>query len=95
MKPYVGMPVLVHGRNHNGSVEHPGVITRVWNDAYVNVVIFPDASAPYAVTSVKFMPTPAIGDSVELVVYPCFPPAQLAPEMEEEEEEEDEEENQD
>jgi len=55
MKPLLGNLVFIHGRNHNGSLLHPGLITRILNDKSVNVIMFPDASSPYSLTSVPFV----------------------------------------
>jgi hypothetical protein len=37
----------------NGSKHHPAMITRVWSDNCVNLVVFPDANAPFTATSVN------------------------------------------
>jgi hypothetical protein len=52
-KPSVGRIVLVkNGQNHNGSIEHPAVINRVWSDSVINVTLLPDNTSPYPQTSV-------------------------------------------
>lgn len=56
MTPTIGRTVIyVQGTNEesaNGTREHPAVITRVWNDKGVNLLVFFDAHAPEPRTSV-------------------------------------------
>jgi hypothetical protein len=48
VKPAVSKPVIVIGSPANGTFEHPGLISRVWDDETVNVVVFPDGGGePY------------------------------------------------
>lgn len=49
MKAKVSFPIVVVGHNANGSMEHPAIITRVWDDGdtvdgpvSVNAVMIPD-----------------------------------------------------
>lgn len=58
-RPSIGRMVVVHGVHGNGVLEHPAVITRVWNDvdtsgkpAMVNLTVFPDCGAPVCKGSV-------------------------------------------
>mgnify|MGYP000853843108 CR=1 FL=1 len=37
----------------SGSFEHPAIITRVWSDTMVNLLVFVDNAAPMAVTSIE------------------------------------------
>lgn len=61
-KPYVGQVVVVRTQSsHNGSVLHPGIVTRVWSDndpsvarncfACVNIKVLPDCGTPFDQTS--------------------------------------------
>lgn len=64
-KASIGRIVIVKGQNHNGSDEHPAVVTRVWatsevggvESEYVNTTMFPDAGQPCPVTSVHLFQT--------------------------------------
>lgn len=38
----------------NGAECHPAMITRVWNDEMVNLIVFPDSGTPVPRTSVSF-----------------------------------------
>ncbi len=40
----------------NATRVHPAMITRVWNDTCVNLVVFFDAGSPQALTSVTKLP---------------------------------------
>lgn len=50
MKPTIGDAVVVYGLNTNGTREHPGMVSRVWEPSkdtkdgsvLVNVIWFPD-----------------------------------------------------
>ncbi|MER7280431.1 hypothetical protein ABT369_38940 [Dactylosporangium sp. NPDC000244] len=55
MIPTAGRFVTLRGRyaQSNGVGECPALITSVWPDDMINVVAFPDAMEPIAVTSVK------------------------------------------
>ena len=68
-----GMNVVVKdGSMSNGSFEHAGIITQVWNitgdgvhsTAYAtcNVMVFPDCGAPRTATSIYIYPTHAAAD---------------------------------
>lgn len=72
MKPSIGRIVLVHGKNHNGSFVHPAIITRVWSDTYINVLLMPDACAPYTLTSVSLFDKENYGTNDAPVAY--WPP---------------------
>lgn len=56
----VGRIVLFHPANGdqlptpNHADAHPAIITRVWSDEMVNLMVFPDAGTPVARTSVPF-----------------------------------------
>lgn len=52
MKPSLGRIVLFRSLDSNGSLEHPAIITRVWSDVCVNLLVFPDNFLPVAKTSV-------------------------------------------
>ena len=52
--PCVGETVIVHtAEQHNGSFEHPAIVTRVWSDDTINVMVMPDDGTPFAMTSAK------------------------------------------
>ncbi len=46
MKPSLGRIVLYRSYNSNGATEHPALITRVWSDTCVNLIIFLDHNIP-------------------------------------------------
>lgn len=71
MKPTIGRIVHVHGRNHNGSTVHPAIVTRVWSDDVINVLLCPDACAPYPLTSVALVDDPSLGSTENPVA--CWP----------------------
>lgn len=50
----VGQTVVVIDSSHssNGTLEHPGIITRVWGGC-VNIKVLPDCGDPYDMTSVQ------------------------------------------
>lgn len=51
--PCLGETVLVGTlEQHNGSSEHPAIVTKVWDNHVVNVMVMPDAGTPFAMTSV-------------------------------------------
>lgn len=54
-KPSIGRIVVFHAINQsdefNGVKDHPAIITRVWSDDCVNLLVFFDAHAPQARTS--------------------------------------------
>lgn len=56
MKPTIGRIVVfkqsANERPHNGTREHPAMITRVHNDDYVNLHVFFDGGPVSAITSV-------------------------------------------
>lgn len=56
MKPSLGRIVLFGNELSNGALEHPAIITRVWSDACVNLLVFPDCAPPVAKTSVPLRP---------------------------------------
>lgn len=58
MKPSIGRIVIVTGTAavSNGATEAPAMITRVWSDTMINVVVFPDSASPRALTSVSLHP---------------------------------------
>lgn len=58
MKPSPGRIVLITGAAavSNGATEAPAMITRVWNDTMVNLIVFPDAAQPVVLTSVSLHP---------------------------------------
>lgn len=37
-----------------GSRTQAAIVTKVWNDEFVNLTVFPEADVPYALGSVKF-----------------------------------------
>jgi hypothetical protein len=53
MPPQIGDMVIFKGMLWNGVDEHPAVITRVWTENCVNLMVFPDTGFPTAVTSVN------------------------------------------
>lgn len=62
-KPRVGRNVVTKGCAHaNGTFEHPGIVTRVWSDACVNVKVLPDCGELVDATSVAFFATRAAAD---------------------------------
>jgi hypothetical protein len=64
MKASVGRIVIVRTPSQfNSSYLHPGIITRVWGDAMVNVKVFPDCGAPYDETSVNLYATQEEGEA--------------------------------
>lgn len=52
MKPSLGRIVLFRSYNSNGSIEHPAIITRVWSDTCVNLIVFLDMAIPMLKSSV-------------------------------------------
>lgn len=56
-KPAIGRIVHLIGpyANANGADVAPAIITRVWNDALINVTVLPDCAAPKIASSVKFV----------------------------------------
>jgi len=52
MKPSIGRIVIFRSEDHNGVLEHPAIITRVWNDTCVNLLVFFDAGTASPRTSV-------------------------------------------
>ncbi len=55
MRPTVGRIVLFGPFKSNEQLEHPAIITRVWSDTLVNLVVFPDAAAPVIRLSVALL----------------------------------------
>lgn len=63
MKASIGRIVIAKtAQSHNGTVEHPAIITRVWQaepnalyggHALVNVTVFPDGETPFSLSSVR------------------------------------------
>ena len=53
-KPSLGRIVLYRSIESNSATEHPAIITRVWSDTCVNLLVFPDNSAPVVKTSASF-----------------------------------------
>ncbi len=55
--PTIGRIVLFRGSAPlTDAREHPAVITRVWSDTLVNLLVFWDKNAPGAVTSARYDP---------------------------------------
>lgn len=57
ISPSVGRVVLFHGNAEqmgNGAAVVPALVTRVWSDNCVNLMVMRDASTPLAVTSVPY-----------------------------------------
>jgi hypothetical protein len=58
MSPTLGRVVLFRSQDGehlgNGAQEVPAIITRVWTDTCVNVLVMRDASSPLALTSVSY-----------------------------------------
>ena len=53
MKPSPGRIVLFRSATANGQDEHPAIVTRVWSDTCVNLVVFLDnVPIPLSRTSV-------------------------------------------
>ena len=56
MRPFVGQVVIYRqpdeARPHNGTPEHPALVTRVHSDVCVNLTVFYDAGPFTAITSV-------------------------------------------
>lgn len=52
--PSVGRIVLFHALESNGATEHSAIITRVWSNTCVNLLVFPDNGTPIAKTSACF-----------------------------------------
>lgn len=48
----VGDVVLFRGGVSNGTQIHPAMVTRVWAQNCVNLLVVPDCGAPYVETSV-------------------------------------------
>lgn len=48
----------------NGTRWHPAMITRVWTNECVNLVVFKDASAPIVMTSQTLLPDEVFADGV-------------------------------
>lgn len=52
-KPSLGRVVLVKTAEQiNGQNEHAAIITQVWSDTCINVMVLPGFGAPFAKTSV-------------------------------------------
>lgn len=77
MTPTIGRIVHVIGPDaeSNGAKVAPGVITRVWSDDLINVLIFPDGVAPMARTSVKLYASEDEARGITLADH-RFPPNQ-------------------
>lgn len=69
--PKMGQLVRLTGRNHNGKLEHMGLVTFVYPSGNVNVLMIPDGCAPYAVQDVRWNAKQVAATSDgELVAYP-------------------------
>ncbi len=57
--PSVGRTVIYRTQHragqHNGTKDHPAIITRVWSDTCVNCKVLPDCGPVYDVTSRIFI----------------------------------------
>lgn len=79
-QPSIGRMVTVKGVESNGANVQPAMITRVWGEfggvEIVNLMLFPDAAAPYPRTGVPFYQTSAeAAESPHLVC--CYWPDQV------------------
>lgn len=56
MKPSIGRIVMYHPRESDNSPTSlvAAIITRVWSDTVVNLIVFYDTGAPTSLTSVTF-----------------------------------------
>lgn len=61
MSPTKGRIVLVTtpGREINGQIEHAAIVTQVWSDTMVNVMLMPGAGDPVPQGSVAFADPPS------------------------------------
>jgi len=50
--PTIGRIVLVNAANFEG--DSPGIVTRVFSNECVNLMVFPDGGSPYPVSSVQY-----------------------------------------
>jgi hypothetical protein len=50
----VGDTVIVHAKHHehNGTCDHPAIVTRVWSDDMINTMAFADCHGPIIISSV-------------------------------------------
>lgn len=69
--PKMGDLVRITGRNHNGKLEHMALVTHANANGTLNLVIFPDGCAPYAISNVRWnaKQVAATSDN-DLVAYP-------------------------
>jgi hypothetical protein len=51
-------------RGTNGTRTHPAMITRVWTDDCVNLLVFFDASAPMVMTSMTLLPNEVFAEGM-------------------------------
>lgn len=58
MKPSLGRIVIYHDKSQsfNGQYFAPAVITRVWSDTCVNLIVLADCTNPFVKTSVVLDP---------------------------------------
>lgn len=81
MVPFLGMPVIVLGIYSNGTNEAPAVVTRVWNNAdldlavpnqLVNLQVFPDYAPPLLQGSVAIFKDRASA-AASMATQACYP----------------------
>ena len=53
-----------HWAGTNGTRSHPAIITRVWTDDCVNLIVFFDASGPVVKTSMTQLPDVVFADGM-------------------------------
>lgn len=61
---FSGPPANQHWTGTNGTRTHPAIVTRVWSDGCVNLIVFYDAEGPTVKTSACYLPDEVFIDGV-------------------------------
>lgn len=64
----VGTVVMVHGYTSNGADTHCAIVTRVFSQKLVNLILMPDNGTPLPMTSVAFFPSRREADEYRAVM---------------------------